>query len=209
MQSKIYRKSTVFLTLVLVIDVLSIIWLVTNQSVWADHKFSTIALFVLFLFVLSTAFSYYDMNADRNIIKKAVNNGDVAMAYIVDGKFVRFGRDAKLKNHVFWELTVDIYDNDMKKVRTKIVEKFTIHQTKIPSGYVFVTYNENKPEDSLIIPNIIISSMPVYQELVEDYEKALKPKYLNVYYNNGLVIQTYRESIEYERKQKEFDEQYK
>ena len=106
------------------------------------------------------------------------------------------GRDAKLKNHVYWQLDVEIYDNDMKKIETKIIEKFSTHQTSIPKGYVYVTYVEGKPEDSLIIPNVIISSIPEYQPLVQDYEKALKPKYLNAYINDGLILQTYKDSID-------------
>lgn len=210
MQSKIYKKSTLFLTLVVLIDIASIVGLIVTRNVWAAKKVETIIAFVALVFILSTVYSYYDLNADRNIIKNAVKNGDVAMAKIIDGKFVRFGRDAKLKNHVYWELTVEIYDNDMQKIPTKIVEKFSTHQTSIPKGgYVFVTYIEGKPEDSLIIPNVIISSIPEYSVLVEDYEKAIRPKYLNAYYNNGLIVQTYKESMAAEKKIREFDEKFK
>ena len=158
--------------------------------------------FVLFIFVLSTAYSYYDLNADRNLIKKAVSNGDVALAKINSGTFVRFGRDAKLKNHVYWKLDAEIFDNDMKKIDATIIEKFSTHQTKIPKGYVYVTYVEGKKDDCLIIPNVIIASIPEYKVLVDDYEKSLKPKYLNAYINNGLILETYEDSL---KAQKEFE----
>ena len=209
MQLKIYKKSTIMLSAVVLIDVLAILWLIFNREVWAANKLGTIMAFAAFVFVLSTFYSYYDLNADRNLIKKAVKNGDVAMAKIIDATFVRFGRNAKLKNQVYWELKVEIYDNDMKKIQTKIIEKFSTHQTKIPKGFVFVTYDENHPEDSLIIPNVIIASIPVYQELVQDYEKAIRPTYLNVYYNNGLVMQTYKESMAYEKAIREEDKKFK
>ena len=154
-----------------------------------------LAAFVLFLFLLSTCYSWYDLNADQNLIRKRVSNGDVALAKIKDGSFVRFGRDARLKNHVYWKLNVEIYDNDMKKHDATIIEKFSTHQTSIPKGYVYVTYEEGKADEALIIPNVIISSIPEYRPLVEDYEKALKPKYLNAYVNNGLILQTYEESL--------------
>ena len=154
-----------------------------------------ITAFVLFIFLLSTCYSYYDLNADRNLIKKAVSNGDVALAKIKDGTFVRFARDAKLVNHVYWKLNAEVYDNDMKKIDTTIIEKFSTHQTSIPSGYVYVTYIEGKEDECLIIPNVIITSIPEYKVLVDDYEKALKPKYLNAYINNGLILQTYEDSL--------------
>ena len=209
MQLKLYRRSTILLTLVLLVDIVSIVFLITHRDLWANNVIGTVLLFAGFVFLLSMGYSYYDMNADRNLIRKAVANGDVAMAKIIDGSFVKFGRDAKLKNHVFWKLNVELYDNDMKKFNTTIIEKFSTHQAKIPKGYVFVTYVEGKEEDCLIIPNAIISSIPEYKVLTDDYEKALKPTYLNVYYNNGLIIQTYKESMAYEKELKKQDEQYK
>ena len=183
------------LFIVVLIDALCIFALVNYREVWADHKIPVILGFVLFIFILTTVYSTYDLTADQKLIRKAVANGDVAMAKIKEGTFVRFGRDAKLKNHVYWKLDVELYDNDMKKIDTTIIEKFSTHQTSIPKGYVFVTYVEGKEDESLIIPNVIISSIPEYKPLVEDYEKVLKPKYLNAYVNNGLILQTYEESL--------------
>ncbi len=195
MQLKFYKRSTVMLSIVVLIDIVSIFLLLKYREVWADHKISTILLFAFFISLLQSLYSYYDLNADRNLIKKRVSNGDVALAKIKDGTFVRFGRDARLKNHVYWKLNVEVYDNDMQKFETSIIEKFSTHQTSIPKGYVYVTYVEGKPEESLIIPNVIISSIPEYKPLVEDYEKALKPTYLNAYVMDGLMLETYKESL--------------
>ena len=195
MQLKIYKRSTILLGLVVLIDIISIVSLIMTRDKWAGNKLPTIIAFVLFLLLLSTIYSYYDLNADKNMIKKAVANGDVALAKIKDGTFVRFGRDARLKNHVYWKLNVDLFDNDMKKFETTIIEKFSTHQTSIPKGFVYVTYVEGKEEDCLIIPNIIIQSIPEYKVLTDDYEKALKPKYLNAYIKDGLILQTYENSL--------------
>lgn len=201
MQLKIYKRSTILLGLVVLIDIISIVSLIMTRDKWADNKLPTIIAFVLFLFLLSIIYSYYDLNADKNMIKKAVANGDVALAKIKDGTFVRFGRDARLKNHVYWKLNVDLYDNDMKKFETTIIEKFSTHQTSIPKGFVYVTYVEGKEEDCLIIPNIIIQSIPEYKVLTDDYEKALKPKYLNAYIKDGLILQTYEDSLKAQKEE--------
>jgi len=195
MQLKLYKRSTFLLSLILVIDLVSIVFLIQNREKWVDHSLGTILSFVVFIFILSLFYSWYDLNADRNVIRKRVANGDVALARIKDGTFVRYGRDARLKNHVYWKLDADLYDNDMNKKKISIIEKFSTHQTSIPEGYVYVTYVEGKEEECLIIPNVIIGSIPEYQPLVQVYEKALKPKYLNAYINDGLVLETYKESI--------------
>ena len=87
----------------------------------------------------------------------------------------------------------------MKKHDAMIIEKFSTHQTSIPKGYVYVTYIEEQADDALIIPNVIISSIPEYKPLVEDYEKALKPTYLNAYIRDGLMLETYQDSLNKER----------
>lgn len=200
MQLKLYKRSTLLLTIVVLIDIISIVLLLTNRQLWANNKATTIFVFVLFIFILSLIYSHYDLNADKNLIKKRVSNGDVALGKIKGGSFVRFARDARLRNHVYWKLDVEVYDNDMNKFDTTIIEKFSTHQTSIPSGYVYVTYLPDKKDECLIIPNVIISSIPEYKPLVDDYEKSLKPKYLNAYVNDGLILQTYKDSIEASKK---------
>lgn len=195
MQIKLYKRSTILLALVILINIISVFFLLNYLKQENVNRLFVIVAFILFIFALYFIYSYYDLYADRNIIKKRVSNGDVALAKIKDGTFVRFARDSRLQNHVYWKLNVEIYDNDMKKIDTTIIEKFSTHQTSIPSGHVYVTYQEDKPEDSLIIPNVIIGSIPEYKPLVDEYEKKIKPKYLNAYINKGLILQTYKDSI--------------
>ena len=195
MQLKLYKRSTLLLTLVVICEISSIALLLANREKWQSNAIPVILCFVLAMFLMTSLYAYYDLNADRKLILKRVANGDVALAKIKDGTFVRFARDAKLKNHVLWKLDAEVYDNDMKKHNATIIEKFSLHQTSIPQGYVYVTYVEGREDECLIIPNVILQSIPEYQPLVEDYEKALKPKYLNAYINDGLILQTYEDSL--------------
>lgn len=195
MQLKLYKRSTLLLTLVVICELSSIALLLANREKWQSNAIPVILCFVLAMFLMTSLYAYYDLNADRRLILKHVANGDVALAKIKDGTFVRFARDAKLKNHVFWKLDAEVYDNDMKKHNASIIEKFSLHQTSIPQGYVYVTYVEGREDECLIIPNVILQSIPEYKPLVDDYEKALKPKYLNAYINDGLILQTYEESL--------------
>ena len=195
MQLKLYKRSTFLLSLIVLIEVGSIVYMLTHPEIFKGRALAIIFGFVALMFVLTAVYTAIDLNMDKNLIRKRVSNGDVALAKIKDGIFVRFARDARFKNHVFWKLNVDVYDNDMNKHETTIIEKFSPHQTSIPKGYVYVTYVEGQEEDCLIIPNVIISSIPEYKPLVNDYEKALKPKYLNAYINDGLILESYSDSL--------------
>ncbi len=195
MQLKLYKRSTFLLSLIVLIEVGSIVYMLTHPEIFKGRALAIIFGFVALMFVLTAVYTAIDLNMDKNLIRKRVANGDVALAKIKDGTFVRFARDARFKNHVFWKLNVDVYDNDMNKHETTIIEKFSPHQTSIPKGCVYVTYVEGQEEDCLIIPNVIISSIPEYKPLVDDYEKALKPKYLNAYINDGLILENYSDSL--------------
>ncbi|MBQ5552452.1 MAG: hypothetical protein IIU37_02570 [Erysipelotrichaceae bacterium] len=195
MQLKLYKRSTFLLSLIVLIEVGSIVYMLTHPEIFKGRALAIIFGFVALMFVLTAVYTAIDLNMDKNLIRKRVSNGDVALAKIKDGTFVRFARDARFKNHVFWKLNVDVYDNDMNKHETTIIEKFSPHQTSIPKGCVYVTYVEGQEEDCLIIPNVIISSIPEYKPLVDDYEKALKPKYLNAYINDGLILENYSDSL--------------
>ena len=195
MQLKLYKRSTFLLSLIVLIEVGSIVYMLTHPEIFKGRALAIIFGFVALMFVLTAVYTAIDLNMDKSLIRKRVSNGDVALAKIKDGTFVRFARDARFKNHVFWKLNADVYDNDMNKHETTIIEKFSPHQTSIPKGYVYVTYIEGQEEDCLIIPNVIISSIPEYKPLVDDYEKALKPKYLNAYINDGLILESYSDSL--------------
>ena len=195
MQLKLYKRSTFLLSLIVLIEVGSIVYMLTHPEIFKGRALAIIFGFVALMFVLTAVYTAIDLNMDKNLICKRDSNGDVALAKIKDGTFVRFARDARFKNHVFWKLNADVYDNDMNKHETTIIEKFSPHQTSIPKGYVYVTYVEGQEEDCLIIPNVIISSIPEYKPLVDDYEKALKPKYLNAYINDGLILESYSDSL--------------
>ena len=65
MQLKLYKRSTLFLTLVVIADIISVACLIMFKDRWINNKVPTIVAFVLFVFALSTIYSYYDLNADK------------------------------------------------------------------------------------------------------------------------------------------------
>lgn len=201
MQDKLFKRSSLLLVLILIINIGTIVWLYLNSEIWAANKVLVSVCFVVFMVVSILIFAYIDLNADKNYIRKKVKDGDVAMAKIKAGSFLRFARDARLRRHVYWKLDATLYDDDMNPHEITIIEKFNTSQTSIPSGHVYVTYDKNNLNNSLIISNAIISSIEEYKFLVETYEKNLNPKYLNAYYKNGLILQTFKDFIANQKKQ--------
>ena len=209
MQYKLYKRSTIILGIVLAIDIAAIVLLFVNKSIWEANRWPVIISFVLVMFLLTIIYSYLDLNSDKRIIKKMVKNGNIALAKITNGTYFKVVRNARFKTNVLWKLELEVYDQEMNTIKTSTIEKFSPFQTSIPSGNCFVTYDSNKPEQILVIPNVIISSIPEYAPLAQEYEKKFKPTYLNVYYNNGIVIKTYAQSIQEEKEYKKMMEENK
>ena len=195
MQLKLFKRTTVFLIVLIAITAGVSLFLWTNKSLWETHSLAVYFGLMFFILIAYFAISYYETNADRNIIRKMVQNGEIALARINEGKFERFGRDSRFKKYVFWKLDVTIYDENLNQINTTMIEKFNIKQTKIPRGNVYVTYNKEKPDVLFIIPNALISVFPELQPKVEKYEKNIKTQYLNSYYNNGMLLETFKDSM--------------
>ncbi|NLZ76019.1 MAG: hypothetical protein GX914_05890 [Erysipelotrichia bacterium] len=204
MQLKLYKKSTIILFFVIIATLLSTIILISTRSKWGNNSLAILIGYFVAVSGLNMAFAYYDTMTDKRIIKKMVTSGQIALAYIKEGRFVRFIRDAKLNKYVLWEMDITLYDQNMQAHKTTMIEKFNISQTSIPSGHCYVTYNPEKPEDILLVPNVLISSIGAYQPLAMQYERVVKPKYLNSFYRYGNCLQTYEQSI---KEQKEMEEQ--
>ncbi len=199
MQLKLYKKSTLILFFVVIATLLCTVLLVSTRSKWGDNGLLILIIYIAAVSSISMAFAYYDTQTDKKIIKKMVTSGYVALAYAREGRFVRYIRDAKLNKFILWEIDITLYDQNMQAHNTTMIEKFNISQTSIPSGHFYVTYNPEKPDDILLIPNVLISSIGAYQPLAMEYERVVKPRYLNSFYRYGNCLQTYEQSLKEQR----------
>lgn len=176
----------------------ALIWICREKL--ADKLFLALFGLLIFVFVCMFFIIRYEQRADKNMITDMTENGDIALAEIISGEFVRFARDSKLTKYVFWKLHCILYTQDGKKIEADIIDKFSPKQTKIPRGNIYVTYDEAHPDRLFVIPNAVISTFPELQAITEGYEnnKEIKLFYLNCYYNKGLIIETYRQSMKKE-----------
>ena len=202
MQLKIYGKCTIVL-FALILSVLGIgALLMFNFDSVADHKVLVLGGFILYVVACFFGFKTYEKNVDKRMIQKMVLNGQIALANIKNAKPFRVIRDTSGKNYVLWEIELEFYDKDFNAYEMTIIEKFNAMHQSVPNGTVYITHNPDKPEQKFIIQNIMISHVPALAPIVQAYEKNRKIsiKYLNVYYNDGLIIETYKESIKNQKK---------
>ena len=202
MQLKLYKRNTFLLFLIIFLLAVTGVILYLNREAWINHKEMVFVPLIFIMMFVSWFFTWYEANADKRIIEKMVMNKQIALARITNGGFNRIIRNARLQKNVLWQLDIDLYDNDMNLIKTSFIEKLVPSQTSIPQGFVYVTYDPKQPEKIFVVPNAMISMYPDLKEIVDKYEnnKNLNINYLNAYYNNGIVLKTFKQSIKEERK---------
>jgi hypothetical protein len=113
-------------------------------------------------------------------------------------------RDTGLVNYWIYEIEGDLYNREHEKLEKVFHEKMNKAMEEIPQGSVYVTYDEIKPSQIFIIPNIVIGNLPNLVPLVAAYEedKKIPVKYLDVFYRQGIVLRTMREAmVDYKQEQ--------
>ncbi|MBQ2655360.1 MAG: hypothetical protein IJF95_01855 [Erysipelotrichaceae bacterium] len=78
MQLKLYKRSTFLLSLIVLIEVGSIVYMLTHPEIFKGRVLAIIFGFVALMFVLTAVYTAIDLNMDKNLIRKRVSNGDVA-----------------------------------------------------------------------------------------------------------------------------------
>jgi len=173
---------------------------------YPEHVRWHIIVFAIVSVFLSIFFRHLEINWDKRIIGKMAKNGKVALMNIRGGKKLMAMRDTSFKNYWIYELEGTLYNDRHEGLEKTIQEKMNKETTEIPSGSVYVTYDELKPAQIFIIPNAMISLLPNLMPLVQGYEKnsSIKIKYLDVHYNNGMVLKTFKDTlVDYKKTQKE------
>ena len=202
MQLKIYGKVTIALY-ALLLSTLAIGGVIFfNFDTVSNHKVLVFGAYILYMVIGFFAFKMYEKNVDKSMIQKMALNGQIALANIKKAAPLKAIRDSSGKNYVLWEIEMEFYDQEFNRFETTIIEKFNPLHEKVPNGTVYVTHNPDKPEQKFIIQNVIISHIPSLAPIVQAYEnnRKIPVKYLNVYYKNGLIVETYKDSIKQQKK---------
>lgn len=205
MQLKIYRRLNQILLLMLVGIILIALAIFLNYQAIEQYKTIIFVLFMFFGLACFFLFKMLEVNWDKRIIQKMALNNEIVVANIKEVSPFLHIKDTANKHYNLWEVYVDYYDHDLKKHEAKLVEKFNANVKSIPNGTIFITHSDEKPENKFIVPNVMISHIESLMPIVQAYEKAkfIDVKYLNVYYNNGLIVETYQDALKNQRQQEE------
>jgi len=154
--------------------------------------------FVAVALLLMWLFRYLESGWDKRVITRMAREGKIAIASIKGAERVMRMRDSSFANYWLYSFTGILLTPELEVLEdVTFYEKMSAETQNIPQGAVFVTYDGSKPGQIFIIPNVLISHLPELMPAVQRMEgsKKLAVKYLNAYYNKGIVIKTFKETI--------------
>lgn len=197
MQLKIARLLNRFLIIMSAVILLIIAgyFVVINRFYHLKLFYTIVSLTVSVILYL--AFRWLENKWDKKIITRMVQNGHIALAEIKSTSYVMNMRDSSFIRYSLYEFDAEITTPDQKTFRKTFYEKMSSDTGEIPKGFVYVTYDETKPGQIFVVPNLLISHTPSLMPIAARYEsnKKLNIKYLDVFYKKGIVIKTFHETV--------------
>jgi hypothetical protein len=193
--AKTLNKILLLFSLVIIVLFSGIFW---APRFYPEYESAHLLAFIIISVFLAVFYRYLEENWDKNHIQKMAKGGKIALFTIQSSKRLMVTRDTSFRAYLIYEIEGILYNKRHEALPKTIREKMNKDTTEIPSGSVYVTYDELKPAQIFIIPNAMIGSLPDLRKTVEDYEKDSKidVNYLDAHYNRGMVLQTFRETIQ-------------
>ena len=162
---------------------------------------NNLLLFSIIVFLFNSVFTIFfkvlEVNWDKRLMQKMAIKGQIAIANIKKAEKYTAMKDSGGNHYTIWRFDVIYWDHDMKRHEAVLFDKLNPTISEVPLGTVYITNDEAKPLNRFILQNVIIGNIPTLQPIVAKYEsnKAINIRYLSVYYNKGLVIETFKSSM--------------
>ena len=167
---------------------------------YPEFKTTYLILFVVIAIVLMLFFRWMEEGWDKRVITRMAKDGKVALANIKRSERVMRMRDSAFTNFWLYEFVADLVTPDLQTLKdVKFWEKMNVDTQQIPNGSVFVTYDPEKPAQIFVVPNLLISQLPELMPVVRKIEANASIRYLDAYYNKGMVIRSMKDSLAEQR----------
>lgn len=197
MQLKVAKVLNQILMIIFVVIAALIALLFFLLPKMPELKWVFLGSFILTGIALLTVYRWLEQSWDKRVITRMAQDGKVALANIRSAELIQPMRDSGFVQYWLYEFKGELYDPKLNRIEKTFHEKMNYATREVPNGSVFVTYDEEKPDQIFIIPNDIISRIPSLAPIAAKFEtdKRIGVKYLDVYYDKGINIRTFRDAV--------------
>ncbi|MDR1795697.1 MAG: hypothetical protein LBR25_09910 [Erysipelotrichaceae bacterium] len=197
MQLKIYRRINQLIIGSMIGVLVGTAILLTRKDLSESSRNIMIASLIIIVVVAFFGAKMLENNWDKRMIQKMALNQQIALANIIETTRFMIIRDTSFRKYILWEFKVMMLDRQGNKREATFYDKVNASLLEIPKGTIYMTYDPDKPDRMFVIPNVIISHIPTLMPVVKKFEstKNFHIKYINVYYDGGLVFKTFKETL--------------
>lgn len=175
---------------------------------YPEYKTFYLIAFVIITVALLFLFRWMEEGWDKRVITRMAKDGQVALANIKSSQRVMRMRDSAFTNFWLYEFRADLVTPDLQTLPDiRFWEKMNVDTQQVPNGSVFVTYDPDKPTQIFVVPNVLISQLPDLMPVVRKIESHTSVRYLDCYYNKGMVIQSMKDSLAQQRQKLKDDKE--
>ncbi len=208
MQLKLYRYLTWGSLVMAIVLAGGAAYILLNHNTFQNFS-RILMIYVAVALIITLIYKFLENNIDKILLQKKVFKGEVVLANIKSYKYLTAFRDSGFRTYLLMQFEVTYYDENMQPHPATIIEKMNKDCTSIPLGSVYMTYDAKKPDNGMFVQNILISRVPELMPIVQKYEstKSINIKYLDVHYDNGLVIQTFKDALKQNQENKKESKQ--
>jgi len=164
------------------------------------HPESVIFYFVicmLIMMVVMIAFKYIESTLDKRLVIKMALENKIALVNIESSAREIPMRDSGFRNYWLYKFEGTLYPQGGEGKPVIFYEKMSAETSEIPTGSIYVTYDEARPGRIFVIPTELLARMPDLKSTVEAYEKRgdVNLKYLYAYNKRGMEIKRYQDMV--------------
>ena len=200
--AKVLNQILMIIFVVIVALAAALFFLLLNMP---ELKWVFLGSFILLGIALFTVYRWLEQSWDKRVITRMAQAGQVALVNIKSAERIQPMRESNFIRYWLYEFKGELFDQQGNSIEKTFYEKMNDLTDNVPYGSVFVTYDEKKPDQVFIIPNDIVSRIPSLAPVAAAYEnnKRIGVKYLDVYYDKGINIRTFRDAVTEHTKNKQ------
>lgn len=163
--------------------------LISTHTNWG--MLVTIIIFICIVLLVYTFLSILIRNLENIVIFKMLGKKQIALAKVSKGKLYKSYRDMFFVNHDIYSFVSEVYTQNGEKKQITLYEDVKNPDFSALPGYLYVTYN-GKDHKTGMIPTFYIYLKPTLKDIVQNYEKAFKPHYVEAIKHKGLTINAFK-----------------
>ena len=151
----------------------------------------TILCFICIILLIHLLVYTLIRNLENILIFKMIGRKQIALAKVKIGEYYKTSRDPFFFKHEIYKFEAEVYTQNGETKTLTLYEDVKSTDFSALPGYLYVTYGGNGKNVG-IVPTFYIYLKPILKDIVQNYEKLYKPRYVEVIKHKGMTNNSFK-----------------